>query len=195
MQSLRVIVVAAVGAVAISILAGSAHAREGAGVPTGTTAACVVGCNTQKQECLQTARTAQLACKQDCRQNAAPGEGRACMKACMGTLFAAKNMCWTDQRTCLAGCVPPKGAPGGDMHCRATCGTEVAGCARDVATAAKTCVIGCRAAPDHLACLKDCTASALTGAHGCSDDFEMCNSSCTSPTPTPTPSGSNSPED
>jgi hypothetical protein len=181
MQSLRVILIGVVASAAIPVLAGSAYAHSGIGRAAGTTAACVVACNMEKKGCISTARVAALACKQDCRQNAAQGQLGACMQACMTTFRSSKDTCRSDQRTCIGGCVPPT-AGGGDLtaatSCFGTCGADLAECVQGVVTTARTCVGDCRTASDRLTCLEGCATGAQTGAETCASDFQTCGSSC-----------------
>jgi hypothetical protein len=182
MQALRVILIGVVASAAIPLVASSAHAHPGIGRPAGTTAACVVGCNMQKKGCIATARVAALACKQDCRQNAAPGQRGACMQGCMTTFRSSNGTCRSDQRTCIEGCVPASPGAGGSTgvasSCRGTCGMDLAGCVQGVVTTARTCVGGCRTAADRLMCLESCASSAQSVAETCASDFQTCGSSC-----------------
>jgi hypothetical protein len=185
MQSPRALMIAVVAPVAIAVLAGSAYARADPGLPAGTSAAqCVVGCNMQMKGCVQTARVTKLACKQDCRQNAAHDQRGACMKACTDTFRGTKDTCRTDHATCIGGCVPPMpggGEPPADTACRGGCGSDLADCAKGVVTAAKACVSGCRTAPDRLTCLQGCATTAETDAGTCATDFETCATGCAPP--------------
>ena len=187
MRSLRIMMVAAVAVSAIPVFAGSAHAHPGFAVPAGTSAAqCVVGCNMQKKVCIQTARTAALACKQNCRETAAHGALGPCMKGCMATFRSDSTgigMCHADQTTCIEGCVPPKPStpPTARESCLGTCGTDLAGCAQGVVSQAKTCVSGCRNAPNRLMCLEGCATAAKSGAQTCATDFESCGAGCPAP--------------
>ena len=187
MQSFRVMVVAVMAGAAIPVLAATAHATPGGGIPAGTSAAqCVRGCNAQKKTCIQAARTIALACKLDCRQNTVPNQLGTCMKACATTFRGSKDMCRTVKKDCIAGCRPPApvgGAPSVDASCLGTCGTDLAECAQGVITPAKACVRGCRSAPDRLMCLQGCAATAAMGGEACASDFETCGTSCASPAP------------
>lgn len=74
---------------------------------------CPAACGQAKRDCLQTARTANLACKLDCRTNTpAPRTTLgACMRGCMTTFRAAKDVCRTDHKACIAACFA--GSPSG----------------------------------------------------------------------------------
>jgi hypothetical protein len=74
---------------------------------------CPAACGQQKVACLQAARTVKLACKLDCRTNTptprtALGE---CMRGCMVTFRAAKDVCRTNHKACIAACFA--GSPSG----------------------------------------------------------------------------------
>lgn len=185
MQSIRVLMIAGMAAVAVPALAGSAYAGAAVGLPAGTSAGqCFVGCNMQKKGCVQGARVTKLACKQDCRQNAAPDQRGACMKTCVGTFRGTKDTCHTDHTTCIAACIPSPpvaGEPPVDAACVEGCGPDLADCAQGVVTAAKACVTGCRTAPDRLTCLQGCAATAQTDAGTCASDFETCVTGCSPP--------------
>ena len=182
MHALRVLMVAAVAGVAIPVLAGSAHAHSGLAVPAGTSAAqCVVGCNMQKKGCIQTARTADLACKQNCRATSAPTALGTCKQGCAATFGSSRGTCRATQTTCIAGCVPLSSPPTAGTSCLGTCGTNLATCAQGVVSQAKTCISGCKAASDHLNCLQGCASGAMSGAQTCASDFASCNAGCPAP--------------
>src|SRR5262245_28928836 len=65
---------------------------------------CPSACGQQKVACLQTARTAKLACKLDCRTNTPPTALGACMRACMTTFRDAKDVCRSEHQACISAC-------------------------------------------------------------------------------------------
>lgn len=72
---------------------------------------CPAACGQQKRACLETARTAKLACKLDCRTNTPPTELGTCMRGCMVTFRAAKDVCRADHHACVSACFA--GSPSG----------------------------------------------------------------------------------
>ena len=72
---------------------------------------CPAACGQQKRACLETARTVKLACKLDCRTNSPRTELGMCMRGCMATFRAAKDVCRTDHQACVRACFA--GSPSG----------------------------------------------------------------------------------
>lgn len=142
---------------------------------------CPNGCGLQKRACLQTARVAKLACKQECRASAGPTNLGACMLGCTDQFRTAKTTCAADRADCLGSCPPtppPGSCTGGFLD---GCGENLAVCARGVVARAKTCVGGCGTASDRLACLQGCAASAQQGTATCAANFETCVAACSCP--------------
>jgi hypothetical protein len=176
-QPVRVVLIAVVAGLAIPLFAGTARAHTPPGVSAGTTAACVVGCNMQKKGCIQMARGTALACKLNCRQTVAPTQLGSCMQGCMSTFQSSILTCRTNQKTCIAGCVPAM-AGGGGSSCAGTCGMDLGGCAQGVASGLKTCMTGCRTATDRLTCVQGCLSTAQSGSGMCAMDAATCNAGC-----------------
>ena len=143
---------------------------------------CAAGCGAQKKACVQTAKAAKLACKEDCRTNADPTALGACTKACSATFRSAKTSCQADLRSCLGTCTPPSpgGPPTPPPSCLGACGTDLAACAQGVTAQLKSCVAGCRNTADQLGCLQGCVAAGMEGAETCASDFQTCQDNCPS---------------
>jgi hypothetical protein len=161
----------------ILLFAGSVSADE-----------CRVGCNLQKRDCITTARMVKLACKLDCRTNAAAVERGACARLCVETFRTENDRCRTQQTDCGTTCIPPSPDDPSpvDPGCLAACGTTLAACVTGVTTGAKDCARNCRSAPDRLACLEGCVATATTNGEDCKGTFAACVETCGVPVTTTT---------
>ena len=93
---------------------------------------CSAGCGQEKNACVQTARVARSACKQDCRANAEPTALGACMIGCSATYRSAKTDCQADHVSCQGACKPPAhpGPPSPPSNCLGTCGQDLATCTK-----------------------------------------------------------------
>lgn len=175
-------VVRFVVAVSVTVLAvGHAMAQD-----------CPAGCGPQRRACTLAAKTDSLACKLDCRTNAAATDLGACNRACMDTFRAKKDTCGGEQDACRGVCVPPPAPAVVDHPCLAGCGSDLAACAKMVVTDGKACVIACKDAADRLGCLQNCGAMAQSAASTCATDFSVCAGGCGAlppPPPPPPPSG------
>jgi hypothetical protein len=134
---------------------------------------CPSGCGSEKVACLTASRQAKLACKQDCRDNAAPSDLGSCMHGCRDTSMAAVTECRSDHRTCVTACSPPTNA-----SCNGDCGQALGGCAQSVVATAQACIGACPKGNDRLACLQGCAAGAQSGKDQCSSDADACRAAC-----------------
>jgi hypothetical protein len=100
-----------VWAVTTRILVSSALVAILALASTAEAQTCTSACGQQKRACLQAARTVKLACKLDCRTNTPPTALGACMRGCMATFRAAKDVCRTNHQACVRACFG--GSPSG----------------------------------------------------------------------------------
>lgn len=145
--------------------------------PAGAASGCVLGCNMDKKECIQTGRIVKLGCKVACRETATPKDLGPCMRGCTDTFRATKHeVCLPEHRACRELCVP---LDGGDPDaCLFGCGEQLATCARDVVTDGKACVQGCQDDPDRLGCLAGCGSDAEAAAAVCESQFTGCVVAC-----------------
>ena len=134
---------------------------------------CPSGCGSEKVACLTAARQAKLACKQDCRDNAAPADLGSCMQTCRDTSVTAVGECRADHRTCVDGCAPPP-----NSSCNGDCGQALGTCAQSVVATAQACIAACPKGHDRLPCLQGCAAGAQSGAAQCASDFDSCRAAC-----------------
>jgi hypothetical protein len=174
---MKVLTIASLGlALSALIFSGAAAAQT-----------CQAGCGLQMKACVQTARTTMLACKVDCRTNAAPGDLGVCMRSCTSALRSAKTVCRGDLASCLGSCSSVAGAfvSSTTSDCAGGCGQSLGACAQGVVTDARACVKGCSSAADRLACLQGCASAAQSGAETCASDFSSCLSGCGAPPSTP----------
>jgi hypothetical protein len=155
------------------VLAVAAHAGE---LP--------IGCGTQRQACMQTAHVAQRACREDCRQNAAPSQHPACWKECGETFRTTRSTCAGEHTNCMS--VLLAAAPKDTTDCLATCGATLSTCVHTVSADLQTCVAACATAANHRACLYTCAKSAQGEAQTCAMNFKTCVTTCVA-TPAPTP--------
>jgi hypothetical protein len=142
---------------------------------------CRAGCGLQKRACLQTARVAALACKQDCRATVAAASLGACKRDCMDQFGSAKDACNSTHDDCLGSCppLPPPGSCTGAFL--DSCGHDLAACAQGVVARTRTCVRGCRTASDRPGCLRGCAAAAQHDNATCGADFAACVGACACP--------------
>ena len=141
---------------------------------------CSAGCGQEKNACVQTARVARSACKQDCRANAAPTALGACMIGCSATYRSAKTDCQADHVSCQGACKPPAhpGPPSPPSNCLGTCGQDLATCTKDLVAQRKSCAAACDAPSERGACLTACVAAAKQQAESCRSDFDACRDAC-----------------
>ena len=141
---------------------------------------CPTGCGAQKKTCVQTAKAANLGCKEDCRTSADATALSACMKACSGTFRSAKTSCKADLASCLPSCTPrsPEGPLPTPHSCLGACGMDLATCAQGVTVQLKSCVAGCPNGSDRLTCLQGCVAAGKEGAATCASGFQTCRDNC-----------------
>jgi hypothetical protein len=176
-HAMRILGIAIVGlTLSAFVLAGEAVAQS-----------CQPGCGSQMKACVQTARTTMLACKADCRANAAPSDLGTCMHTCTTGYRSAQSACRGDMANCRASCSSVAGAFVSSTNCAGGCGQTLGTCAQGVVTNARACVKGCTSASDRLSCLEACASAARSGAQACASDFSSCLSGCGAPPPT-TPS-------
>lgn len=181
MKPLALVAVFAVAGAALLALSNSGRAQENT---------CVLQCNTAKKGCLEAARVDALACKQDCRDTAAPTERGACNRACADEFRGKKEACRADHKTCHEGCGgKPEGTPGSGppegKDCLKGCDKEAAGCVRDGVKSSKACTRDCKKAADPAGCLQGCAESVKGLSAACAADLETCRANCSGPPPTP----------
>ena len=85
------IIVSTIGV--LGLLYGSAHASP-----------CTAGCGQQKRDCVQAARVAKKACKDNCRLSTDPVARRDCFHACNDSNKSAKTTCQANHSACIAAC-------------------------------------------------------------------------------------------
>jgi hypothetical protein len=142
---------------------------------------CRSGCGLQKKACVQTARVAALACKQDCRATVAAASLGTCKRDCMDQFRGATDACNGTHDDCLGSCppLPPPGSCTGAFL--DSCGRDLAACAQGVVARTRTCVRGCRTASDQPGCLRGCAAAAQHDGATCAADFAACVGACACP--------------
>ncbi len=155
---------------------------------------CQAGCGQAKAACIKTARVVKLACRTDCRTNAAPADLGGCIRGCVDTFRGSvTGSCRDDLQGCLGSCTPPTpdadATTGSDAAaCLGTCGGALGECARGVTAGIRSCVAGCGTGADRLPCLQDCATTAQSDAENCATTFQGCAGDCGAPTPPPPPS-------
>ncbi len=157
---------------------------------------CRVACTRAKQVCVDAAKQARLACKQDC---AAAESGSACHDACRAEFATAKTTCKAAILECRDACFGGGGG-GGNPACADDCGATARTCAQGVRETAATCGSTCQdaaraaaaackstgnpfrclldVARDFATCLRPCAEAAFTGGRTCVADLHTCLEGC-----------------